>query len=568
VLSTNCLRHYVPRCGILLCALLLSHSAYAALLLVTQDTHLKTSTAQASTLPAASKCTLSKGIAIEVSSVSDGGSDHFRVSLPRSYFGCALTTGFLYQPHVSSEANSLSVIAATVFKKTSASASTLPASSKCDMPVGAYGLSGAPVAEAGHYRVNLKAFLPSCSFSAGYVFDGHSLRGAQVFSLADSAFFKKTTADSSTLPAADKCLLPKGNYALSKAASTNGTHYSISLARAVSGCGFTTGFVFFELSYRASPSGSGATSYTPPLQSGFASGNAGAWCVCRNIGTSPHIGQDWNADVPEKSVAIANGTIINKGFSSTCGHSLTLRDSSGAEWIYRHLNSNSIQNNQAVSKGQFLGNHSDYPLSGCGSGPHLHIERDSAGGFGDSPRFRSCEAGPEPCYYDPNKPFAPKSASASDSASNSAASDAGSLQLVEQATAPLTLKPAQCRANPGGYPTVAADSFVALPQAGSAISVIAQASSYDGQQQLTLGAAFAGNANNQCEKGACITAISVLSELQDGSWRRVLHDASVRDRPVAVLAEEMTCLPASASGRIVVLLKDQNGQRLRRELTL
>jgi hypothetical protein len=205
---------------ICLSLLAFAQPASAALLLVSQDTFLKTTTAQASTLPAASKCLLAKGVALQITSSVAGAADHIKVTLPRAYLGCALTTGFIYQPHTSTEANALSVISATVFKKTTASASTLPAASKCDMPVGAYGLSGSAVADTGHLKVNLKTLLPSCAFSLGFVFDGHAQSGIQTLSLAGTTFFKKTTADSSALPAADKCQLPIGNYALPMARTT------------------------------------------------------------------------------------------------------------------------------------------------------------------------------------------------------------------------------------------------------------------------------------------------------------------------------------------------------------
>lgn len=351
-----------------------------------------------------------------------------------------------------------------------------------------------------------------------------------------------------------------GNYALTKAPSTNGSHYSVTLAKPVSGCGFTTGFVFFQPTYLAEPNPAPApTSYQIPMPSGLAFGGGFSWCVCRDVGTSPHIGQDWNADVAEKSVALANGTIIDKFFSSACGHSLVLRDSGGAEWIYRHLNSNSISLNQNVTKGQFFGNHGDYPTSGCGTGPHLHLERRSAGIFADSARFKSCEAGPEACYFDPNKPFEGKSLQMA---------EAGDLAISDLASAVETLKPAQCRANPAGYPEVAGALVADYPVAGSAISAVVNAQPAGDQRQLTIGAAISGNSGNSCEKGNCLRAMSVLAELQDGTLRRVLHDGNIKNRPAAILAEESNCLPPAATGKVILLLKDQRGAKYRKEIML
>ena len=541
-------------------ALALAQSVSAALLLIGQDTYLKTSTAQASGLPAASKCLIAKGVALQVTSSVLDAADHIKVTLPRAYLGCALSTGFIYQPHTSNEANALSVSIATVFKKTTASASTLPATSKCDMPVGAYGLSSGVVAEAGHLKVNLKAILPSCGFSLGYVFDGHAKAGIQTLSLAGTTFFKKTTADSSTLAAADKCQLSVGNYALTKAATTSGSHYSITLAKAIAGCGFTSGFVFFQPTYLAEPNPAPApTSYQIPMPSGIALGGGFAWCVCRDVGTSPHIGQDWNADIAEKSVALANGTIVDKSFSSACGHTLVLRDTGGADWTYRHLNSNAISVNQTVTKGQFLGNHSSYPTSDCGTGPHLHLERRSAGIFADSARFQSCEAGPEPCNFDPNKPFVAKSLQAAET---------GDLAVSDVASVGETLKPAQCRANPAGYPEVDEALLANYPAAGTAISAVAMAQAAGDQRQLTVGAAISGNSANVCSRGNCLTAMSVIAELEDGTFKRILHDGSIKNRPSAVLAEEANCLPPSATGKVILLLKDQRGAKYRKEIML
>jgi hypothetical protein len=217
-----------------------------------------------------------------------------------------------------------------------------------------YGLSGAPVTEAGHFKVNLKALLPNCSFSLGYVFDGHSSASILNISTSGSTTFAKTNVDPATLPAADKCTIAKGNYRLSAAPSRNGTRYSVSMAATPAGCSFSAGFISYEQTYMSGPTWTPGD-YTVPLANGIA---GSAWCVCRTVGTSPHIGQDWNANGTETSVAIANGSIVDKTFSTTCGHTLTVRDSGGADWIYRHLNSNSLQIGNAVTKGQTLGTHS------------------------------------------------------------------------------------------------------------------------------------------------------------------------------------------------------------------
>jgi murein DD-endopeptidase MepM/ murein hydrolase activator NlpD len=502
-----------------------------AMIYVGQETYLKTSTAQASSLPASSKCILTAGQGFQISTVADGGSDHLRVTLPRAYLGCALTTGYLYSPHVSTNTTAITVNTATVFKKTTADSSSLPAASKCTMPAGVYPLSGAIDTDGAHFKINLKSFLPSCSFSLGYVYDGHASPGIQILSLTDSLYLKKTTADSSTLPAASKCLIAKANYKVTAAPGSTADHYSVSLVSNPSGCAFKSGFVFYANTMLAQPNAAPSnTGYTKPLANGIL---GSAWCVCRNIGTSPHIGQDWNADGAENSVAIANGTIVGKGFSASCGHTLTLRDAGGADWIYRHLNSNSIADGQSVTKGQFLGSHSTYPTSSCGSGAHLHIERRSAGAFGDAEVFKSCEAGPEPCNYDPNKPFAAAKALVDNSA-----------MALDSVTIDSTRK--HCRANPENYAEVSAE-FAANYADTSAVNATAVREFYGEQPRLTLAASINGNSTNQCGKGqACLSALTAVAVDSDGRMTRIFHDGAVRNRQAAVVAEEQHCLPHNA----------------------
>lgn len=552
-LTNPCL---TKKLGLTLALASASNWAFAAMIYIETDTFLKSSTEQASALPAASKCAVTKGRGIEISGISEGGADHFRVTLPRTYPGCALTTAFVYKPHMSTDSTAITTYAPTVFKKTTASASTLPATSKCDMPIGVYGSSSTVAPEAGHFKVNLKTLMPGCSFSLGYVFDGHAAAKINVLSLTDSVWLKKSTADSSTLPSTDKCLIAKADYLLTKAPVANGTHWQVNLAKTPSGCSFNTGYVYYELSYLANPSGGGGDlGYTVPLKNGF---KGSAWCICRSVGTSPHIGQDWNADGTETSVAIANGVVANKGFDSACGHSVTLRDDSGAEWIYRHLNSNALTVNQRVTKGQTLGNHSAYPTSGCGTGPHLHIERRSAGGFGDSAVFKSCEAGPEPCYFDPNKPFAARAALVDQS---------DELQVHTEVAELPDSAPNACRANPAGYPEVQASELTQYSDAGKTLTAAVRLHTQDGQQQIELAAAVSGNAENRCDGQNCLTAMSLVAEQLDGTLRRVFHHSTLKNQPAALLAEEEHCLPVNASGKLYLLVKDKSGARFRQELS-
>jgi hypothetical protein len=248
-------------------------AANAAMLYIAADTVLKINTGQSSTLADNQKCPVTRGQAIEVSSIVDGGASHWKITLPRAYPNCALTLAYVYQPHVSQAGLSVTVHTPTTFKKTTASASTLPASSKCDIPAGVYPLSAAPTTTASHFFVNMTALAPGCGFSQGYIFTGHANAGVLVFSTADSTWLKKSTADSTTLPASDKCLIAKGNYVMLGVPTTNGAHYNVNFNVNPAGCAFKTGFVFYELSYLAAPPGvgtGGTISYVTPMPNGVA----------------------------------------------------------------------------------------------------------------------------------------------------------------------------------------------------------------------------------------------------------------------------------------------------------
>ncbi|MBL8516575.1 MAG: M23 family metallopeptidase [Betaproteobacteria bacterium] len=534
--------------------------ANAAQLLIDADTFLKSSTAQASTLPAASKCAFTRGQSFEITSLVDGGSDHHKVTLQRALPGCALTVGYVYKPHSSTEANVLSVRVATLFKLSTADSSTLPASSKCDIPAGVYASSAAISTSTGHFKATLKTALPGCGFTTGYVFDDFAASGIVQVSTSADTWFKKTTADAATLPAADKCLVAKGNYTLTQKASITGTHYAMTFVAAPVGCGFTTGYMSHELTYLSGPAFNPA-SYTKPLASGIAGGGGQAWCVCRDVGTSPHVGQDWNASGAENSVAIANGSIVEKTFSSTCGHAVKLRDSGGADWIYRHLNSNSLAVGQNVTKGQFLGAHSAYPTSSCGTGPHLHIERRSAGAFGDSARFKSCEAGPEACNFNPNSPF---------ETTATMKAPVEDMTVTGEMTGNSAADSA-CRVEPARFGRVEAAQLARWPvtAASRGLMLAGEVVARDGARVVGIAASAGANGDNVCAGDAgCLTSWSLVVETAGGDWVRVFHDGALRDRPAAVLADEGHCLPADATGRALLLVTDAAGQRYRKAFSL
>jgi hypothetical protein len=534
----------------------LASGAQAAQILIDADTFLKTSTAQASSLPASSKCAFTKGTSFEVTSVVDGGASHWQLRLPRAYTGCALTSGYIYQPHVSTEANVLGVTTSTLFKISTADSSALPAASKCALPGGEYGSTVAITTTTGHYKLTLKTPLAGCAFTTGYVYSLHGTVGILQVSLSQASFLTKTKADPATLPAADKCSLTIGNYALRTKATLEAPYYNVSLLGNPPGCAFFTGYITGKSTYLNAPSFNPAD-YTSPLASGIAGDGDQSWCACRNVGTSPHIGQDWNVlSGAENSVAIANGSVVDKTFSATCGHTLTVRDAGGTDWIYRHLNSNSIQIGQTVSKGQFLGGHSTYPTSSCGTGPHLHFERRSAGAFIDNEVIKTCQFGPSSCNWNPNSPFQaspPKAARVIANMTDTA--------LVANATS--------CRSNPENYGRVSAEALAQYPLAKTAngLAIAGDVQTRGNEKVLNLAAALGNNADNTCSNGGgCLTSWSVVTETASGEFVRVFHDGSIKNRPVVALAEEAHCMPKNATGKTYILVSDQSGAKYRHEV--
>lgn len=539
-------------------------AAQAGVLYVTTDTFLKASTDQASALPALQQCAFTAGQALEYSTVSDAAADHYSIVLPRTYANCGLASGYLYRPHVSLPAMSITVHTATTFKKTTADASTLPAASKCTMPAGVYPLSSASTSASGHLSVNLKSLLPNCSFSAGYVYTGHALAGVNVLSLASSVYLKTSTADSSTLPDANKCLIAAGNYLMTSVPTVSGTHYNVSLNAKPANCGLQKGYVYYELTLLAAPgSGSSNANYIIPMNNGVAYSGDFSWCVCRDIGTSPHIGQDWNASGFEASRAVANGKIVDKTFVSGCGHYLLLEDATGARWRYLHLNANDWQIGDTVRQGEQLGVHGDYPIVGqCGSGPHLHLERRSAGGFNDSEVFKTCQFGTSTCYYNPNKPF-PGAGAASVVATTAA-------QSVTENTAPafnVTVARShagKCSRDVDTYP-LAEIPAAARATAGTTaqqrnLRVEPQIFKEGDVTHVALRASIEGNTQNQCGAGkSCLISWQAYVDTPQGT-KRLFTDAAVRNRPAEVMRDAQLCLPADAAGRVHVLAKDIKGQ--------
>lgn len=381
---------------------------------------------------------------------------------------------------------------------------------------------------------------------------------ADTFTMKVQTFFKKTTADSTTLPAGDKCLLNANQSIGAINYGIVGSHWKIKLAGSLSGCGFSDGYLFKDhVTVSGNPSG-----YTYPLPSGIL---GSGWCVCRSVGTSPHIGQDtYTSSGTMRAVAVHSGIVESVTFDSSCGYFVSLRDDRGALWRYVHLNAPGVAQGARVTNGQQLATISSYPKSACGTGPHLHWERRSAGPFADGATGKDCGQGYRSCNYDPVKPWRTTAAGFASFADTSEVKMAS--PLAAPSAAPAVQIPAlACRNAPSQYARVDADTLLNLPRADAAgIKVALRWSEREGQRVAVAGAAFADNAANVCDADSgrnCIVGWTLLNQTADGSWRRVFHDPATFNARASRVAEEATCAADGFNGRSLVVVRDLKGRR-------
>lgn len=292
-----------------------------------------------------------------------------------------------------------------------------------------------------------------------------------------------------------------------------------------------------------------AAGYTPtaeahwsyPLQNGS---RGSAWCVCRSIGTSPHIGQDWTASGTTKyPLAVEGGKVTSTGLaSSSCGYYTYYTDRFGGLWRYLHLNnSGRVAAGTTLVGGNRLGYISAYPTSGCGTGPHLHLERRSAGYWGDRPVYKSCEAGPEACYYNPNKPSFSKLATLSDtSARNYDEPVTLTVNRTEQAG---------CKLAVAEYPMQTLTVGQLSPQLK--VSLAFNADKVNRVSHIAASAQLANNAGNACTGGGCLSDWTLYADLGEGIYARVFYDNAVRGQKVERLSEEGFCAIPSAKRYLV-----------------
>jgi murein DD-endopeptidase MepM/ murein hydrolase activator NlpD len=314
--------------------------------------------------------------------------------------------------------------------------------------------------------------------------------------------------------------------------------------------------------------------YVNPMISGRPTSG---WCVCRNVGTSPHIGWDLGFSISRKSIAMANGVIRERRLtSSACGWELILEDTLGTRWRYLHLNEPSLKAGTVVYQGTVMGIHQAFPRAGCGTGPHLHLERKSKGGLAGSERFRNCTGQTRSCQWDPQSHLADKKVLVSESEAlglvekNKLATQKAKETNPKQKTAysneqnqDLSLSenhstdlvwldtiPAEC---PSVQPPP--DDVALLEKIPESIEVENLIAKIEVQKRaerrsllgLHLQMKTDPTDQNACGPGRCIVAWELFARTGQG-WVSVLAEQGLRDSPVEVPLDSQFCWPQGFTG--------------------
>lgn len=306
------------------------------------------------------------------------------------------------------------------------------------------------------------------------------------------------------------------------------------------------------------------SSFFFPLRGGYF---GSAWCACRSIGTSPHIGQDINADPSEEvSVAVWSGSVVEITFSAACGYSLWFEDDFGGVWRYVHLNKppEEVVEGARIKAGDVIGIHQDYPTSGCGTGAHLHIELREKGQHSARKEGKNCGRGWSDCFYDPRiiKPGSPfdvssKSPAPGSSAPHSASRLTGSADWSSAHS--LTLVPPGCRADlipqqVGQPPTGLAPAPDAWSVRLSAQSLGFYRIEIDLPEKLT----------QECAGGragpSCIARMQLFTIDRDGGWSLLADRPGLIGRAPSLSSEHRVCTRPGAQD-LVVVFEDASGER-------
>jgi len=279
-----------------------------------------------------------------------------------------------------------------------------------------------------------------------YVSKSSFVKGVQAISLSRFATLKVKPAQAGDLTKGDAatlnsrvCSIPPGVYVLEKPITLEEAHYKLEfpvplnevdlpepfntgsevlknpeISKKIPGGKMACSFPSNKVAYlwpsqsdfadpEAKPvSMDSANGYFYPLEPGIDPAITSSWCQLRGIGTSPHIGTDF-ADFGGSfnSQAIFSGRIERIGFLESCGYEVYLADDRGALWRYLHCNKPNLVEGQKIKGGEMICTHSSYPLSGCGSGAHLHLDRFKIG-VGYPPAKNAPHDG---CNFDSQTPF-------------------------------------------------------------------------------------------------------------------------------------------------------------------
>lgn len=317
-----------------------------------------------------------------------------------------------------------------------------------------------------------------------------------------------------------------------------------------------------------------------PLRDGYF---GSAWCVCRSIGTSPHIGQDINADPKEEvSVAVWSGSVKEITFSAACGYILLFEDDFGGVWRYVHLNkpSGKVVEGARLKAGDVIGIHNDYPTSGCGTGAHLHIELREKGKHDSAEKDgKNCGRGWSDCFYNPRiiKPGSPASVERKDPAPAPAAPEPGtqtagftgpvddqndltaSVSADPSAGAKAQSVPAGCRAD-------------LLPsRVGQAPSLLSPAPSDwivnlqpQGLGFYRIEVDLPARLTHECPAGragpSCVARMQLYTVDTDGAWSLLADRPGLRGRDPDLTAEHRVCAWPGAQ-ELAVVYESVSGER-------
>ena len=333
---------------------------------------------------------------------------------------------------------------------------------------------------------------------------------------------------------------------------------------------------------KETPEGKKAPAKTPvekyifPLQAGDV---GSAWCKCRDIGTSPHIGQDYRLLGTGLSLAISNGTVEYVGLrNSACGYEVQFIDSAGAKWVYLHLDKPKVKSGDVVFQGEIFGTHKNYPVVGeCGSGPHLHLERHSAGELGGkSTRNDSCarRVGSGTCNYDPVTVLKDKMQAGNETKrlqilASAKGTDPGSFALSGEISSEAIKETAALDCNPNQQAPVAVEA--GEPTGAEKLTeekaqIVAKRFRRPGTKpalfKLTITPVTQNTRNpgNFCKPELnCFSSWELQSQQKDGAWLNVAQDHASRNVPISIRFDSNHCLPAEATDTYRILLTSNQG---------